>query len=721
MIYGTTIFIGEHNVETKYGTFLAKTYQNLISSKMYIIAMCFGDIHSKQLYTRIHTSCVTSETLCGKDCDCVEQLFKALETIAKKGNGILFYIIQEGRGAGYVAKSRDRMIVQHSRDQITTFEAYNSMGLKNDHREYTNVLEICKLMGINPEWILLSNNPDKIKGMQELGMNVVRMEALEFQPNEFNMAYLRSKQKYGHLLEKVGEEVMFTLQKPPIEPFEPRVLDEIKRFVYCASYYLPVTYKNGTRWFRVYVYYDIATSNDYVILEYKESPEKTPYVRVHSETIFSRFPLVDDSYKKVYLESVEHIVENGYGYIGLFYQDGRGYGVGGYQLDQINNKNDNGIVHDVRDYWGITKLLCYHLDCDSIKLITNHTTKSQEYFEKMGIRIEELINVGEDILGHNLLEKRHKMSIDKMHQITMIKKEEMHLDKNKVIVTGIGSSSAHAQYFEWIGRKRGYNWSYVPIMAINDCMTDGTILVLFSQGLSPNAQILFKYMWMSVVLFTSCTEKWEIFDKCDYVVNYPLENEFGTLIRLVGPLIGFNAINHFMIEQGLFKKCPEEGFKKEYESLDWVVEYIDKRRPAIKIVFDSSELSKGSLCNLGYKFLEGIFYERTPEFCDVLEFSHGYYQNILKQFKNGKNDLVILLDNGSSEIMQVKRLLEGKCELWNIEGVTKKGRMVDFTYNIVYYEYVFNELIMRLIKLWKVNQKKWDGDDSSNALYQKKE
>jgi 3,4-dihydroxy 2-butanone 4-phosphate synthase/GTP cyclohydrolase II len=47
------------------------------------------------------------------DCDCVEQLEGALQKISQKGSGILFYLMQEGRGSGYVAKSRDRMLVQY--------------------------------------------------------------------------------------------------------------------------------------------------------------------------------------------------------------------------------------------------------------------------------------------------------------------------------------------------------------------------------------------------------------------------------------------------------------------------------------------------------------------------------------------------------------------------------------------------------------------------------
>lgn len=97
------------------------------------------------------------------DCDCVEQLNGAIKKICS-ADGILFYLIQEGRGCGYVGKSRDRMMVQYYEDKknITTFEAYDILGLKHDYRDYTDVQSIVKILNIEGEFILLTNNPDKI-------------------------------------------------------------------------------------------------------------------------------------------------------------------------------------------------------------------------------------------------------------------------------------------------------------------------------------------------------------------------------------------------------------------------------------------------------------------------------------------------------------------------------------------------------------------------------
>ena len=180
-IFGTTIYIDKITVNTIYGEFIGYTYQDLIH-KGYVIALTYGDIKSDTLYTRIYSSCVTSETLRSQDCDCVQQLYGAFKKISEKGNGILFYLIQEGRGCGFVGKSRDRMYVQFSDDKISTFDAYRMMGMKKDYRNYSCIKDICHMLGINPNFILLTNNPDKVNGLLKLGLNVNNTETIEYIP-----------------------------------------------------------------------------------------------------------------------------------------------------------------------------------------------------------------------------------------------------------------------------------------------------------------------------------------------------------------------------------------------------------------------------------------------------------------------------------------------------------------------------------------------------------
>lgn len=113
------------------------------------------------------------------DCDCVQQLNGAIKKICE-GNGILFYLIQEGRGCGYVGKSRACMTVQYFEEKkdINTFEAYEMLGMQHDYRQYTCVKDITKILGINSEFILLTNNPDKIEKFSKLGIPLKKVESI---------------------------------------------------------------------------------------------------------------------------------------------------------------------------------------------------------------------------------------------------------------------------------------------------------------------------------------------------------------------------------------------------------------------------------------------------------------------------------------------------------------------------------------------------------------
>ena len=89
-LYGTTLFLATCPLATRFGLFRAYIFQDLLD-KHYIIALSQGDIlQAKTLHIRIHSSCVTSATLRGCDCDCVQQMEGAFKVIAAKGSGIFF-------------------------------------------------------------------------------------------------------------------------------------------------------------------------------------------------------------------------------------------------------------------------------------------------------------------------------------------------------------------------------------------------------------------------------------------------------------------------------------------------------------------------------------------------------------------------------------------------------------------------------------------------------
>jgi 3,4-dihydroxy 2-butanone 4-phosphate synthase/GTP cyclohydrolase II len=322
-IAGRLLYLGARPLHTRHGEFVAHVAQNLATGAV-AFAVTRGDFRSSQpLLARVHSSCVTSETFGGCDCDCVEQLDAALAQIGDAGRGVIFYLLQEGRGAGLVAKALDRMIVQASGDRVTTFEAYARMGLEHDLRRYEEVGSLCGLLGVRAPLTILTNNADKLAALQaQAGVEIGGAAVLSRPASPYNHHYIRSKSRSGHHLEDPGDQPRAVLPETVVA-FEPRPLAEDPRFILVASYFLPIRPFDRDDavepvWFRVYAYFDLAMGAERVVLTYGGDEGADPLVRIQRESLLERFPLADGgASKRLWHASVRQMVERGAG-IALF-------------------------------------------------------------------------------------------------------------------------------------------------------------------------------------------------------------------------------------------------------------------------------------------------------------------------------------------------------------------------------------------------------------------
>lgn len=146
---------------------------------------------------RIHSECITGDLFGSCKCDCGHQLEQSLALIAAEG-GILIYLRQEGRGIGLANKLKAYALQEEGFD---TVEANVRLGLPADNREYGNACQILKFMGVDTLF-LLTNNPAKVKALEDYGIRVARRLPLEVQATDENTRYLKTKkEKMGHLLE----------------------------------------------------------------------------------------------------------------------------------------------------------------------------------------------------------------------------------------------------------------------------------------------------------------------------------------------------------------------------------------------------------------------------------------------------------------------------------------------------------------------------------------
>ncbi|WP_338357972.1 GTP cyclohydrolase II [Yeosuana marina] len=182
---------------TKYGHFELIPFEEK-SSGLEHMALIKGDFTSNDIVlTRIHSACATGDLFGSLKCDCGEQLIQAMKMIEYNGNGVIVYLQQEGRGIGLMNKIKAYKLQEEGMD---TIEANVHLGFASDEREYQIGAGILSFLGIN-KVKLLTNNPDKILGLEEHNIQVVKRIPLIIQSNPFNKHYLDTKEiRMGHQL-----------------------------------------------------------------------------------------------------------------------------------------------------------------------------------------------------------------------------------------------------------------------------------------------------------------------------------------------------------------------------------------------------------------------------------------------------------------------------------------------------------------------------------------
>ena len=160
------------------------------------VAMVLGDVRGGDVLTRVHSSCFTGEVLGSLRCDCRAQLDAALERIGREGRGVLVYLVQEGRGIGLGNKVR---AYQLQDDGADTVDANLQLGFDADLRSYDLAAGILRDLGVSSVR-LMTNNPQKIHGLERAGVIVNAHESHWVGSTEHSAEYLAAKKtKLGHL------------------------------------------------------------------------------------------------------------------------------------------------------------------------------------------------------------------------------------------------------------------------------------------------------------------------------------------------------------------------------------------------------------------------------------------------------------------------------------------------------------------------------------------
>ena len=193
------------DIPTAHGEFKLYAYESTDTSGEIVetdkthIALTKGDIaDAAPLLVRVHSQCLTGDVFGSLRCDCGEQLEIALQTIEKEGRGVVLYMRQEGRGMGLKGKLRAYQL--QDKDGLDTVEANEHLGYPADLRDYGIGAQILADLGVR-KMRLMTNNPQKVKGLDGYGLEIVERVPVQTKPNPFNRRYLETKRsKLGHLL-----------------------------------------------------------------------------------------------------------------------------------------------------------------------------------------------------------------------------------------------------------------------------------------------------------------------------------------------------------------------------------------------------------------------------------------------------------------------------------------------------------------------------------------
>lgn len=190
-------FVASARLPTRWGEFVIHGFRDLEADKEHV-ALTLGDLRNGEpLLCRIHSECLTGDSLFSLRCDCGSQLELAMKRIGEAGRGLILYLRQEGRGIGLLNKLKAYSLQDNQ--GADTVEANVQLGFEPDSREYRICKPMLDFLDIR-NVRLFTNNPAKVEALRDMGIEVSEVLPIHTGANPHNESYLAVKiAKLGHM------------------------------------------------------------------------------------------------------------------------------------------------------------------------------------------------------------------------------------------------------------------------------------------------------------------------------------------------------------------------------------------------------------------------------------------------------------------------------------------------------------------------------------------
>ncbi len=194
--------VGVAELPTRFGDFRIVAFWNNRDAKEHVAIVRGEVVGMDRVPARLHSECLTGDALGSLRCDCRDQLEASLRAIGRLDRGLVLYLRQEGRGIGLINKVRAYALQDRGMD---TVEANLALGFRDDERDYAIAAHMIASLGIRSV-CLMTNNPGKIRQLEQYGIRVADRIPHVIPPNEFNRFYLETKaSRSGHWIDFAGK------------------------------------------------------------------------------------------------------------------------------------------------------------------------------------------------------------------------------------------------------------------------------------------------------------------------------------------------------------------------------------------------------------------------------------------------------------------------------------------------------------------------------------